>query len=302
MKTTDKHQTGEMSPEVERDRFRRELKALVPSPGDVPQLPGLDIAWASEPLNGILGGDHLMFVDFPRRFDLEARIEEAEMQDRQGIADRLRRNQRRAGILLADVAGHEATDAMIAAMLHHAFLVGAGYELDHFGEITTNLFEHLKTRFYEATTIQKYFTMIYGEISDHGSFRFLSAGHPLPLVWSRKYRSRVEISRDRFVSYTPMGMFPSNVGVDDRRRYRGDYQESYTVNEINLLGEGDVLLLLTDGVSEHGSGRFVEEHLDRCLEVADTEGASGVARSILRCLHEVGPAEDDRTFVIIRRT
>jgi serine phosphatase RsbU (regulator of sigma subunit) len=264
-------------------------------------LPGLEIAWASEPLNGILGGDHLMFVDFNKRFDLEARIEEAENEDEPGIADRLRRNQRRAGILIADVAGHEATDAMIAAMLHHAFLVGASYELDHFGEITTNLFEHLKTRFYEATTIQKYFTMIYGEISDQGSFRFLSAGHPLPLVWSRKYRTRVEISRDRFVSYTPMGMFPSNVGIDDRRRYRGDYQETYTVNEINLLGQGDVLLLYTDGLSEHGSGSFLDEHLDRCLEVADEEGAAGVARSILRCMREIGPAEDDRTFVVLRR-
>jgi len=286
----------------ERDRFRREIKTLVPAPGEVPDLDGrLDVAWASIPLNGIIGGDHLMFVDFRKRFDLEARLEEAERLGRHEIAANLRRNQRRAGVLLADVAGHDASDGMIAAMLHHAFLVGANYELDNFGEITTKLFEHLKTRFYEATTIQKFFTMIYGEFSAGGQFRFLLAGHPLPVIWSRRYGARVDISRDRFVSYTPVGMFPSTVGVDDRRRYRNDYSENYEVNEINLLGEGDVLLLYTDGLSEHGDGRFFQERLDTCLAAADG-GASEAVRAIRDALPDYGPPADDMTFVVLRRT
>jgi serine phosphatase RsbU (regulator of sigma subunit) len=289
-------------PDPDCDRLRNEIRGLVPPPGDVPDLGGrLDVAWASTPLNGIIGGDHLLFVDFRKRFDLEARLEEAERLGRHEVAANLRRNQQRAGVLVADVAGHEATDGMIAAMLHHAFLVGANYELDMFGEITTNLFEHLKTRFYEATTITKYFTMIYGEFSEGGRFRFLSSGHPFPVIWSRRYGARVEISRDRFVSYTPMGMFPSSVGVDERRRYRNDYREQYTVNEINLLGEGDVLLLYTDGLSEHGEGRFFRERLDGCLERAEDGGARAVVDAIRDALPEYGPPEDDLTYVVLRR-
>jgi serine phosphatase RsbU (regulator of sigma subunit) len=285
---------------AELERFRDELSALVPRPGDAPELAGLDVAWRSRPLNGAIGGDLVTFVDFNTRFDLEARVEEAERDGRTEVAERLRRNHRRAGILLADVAGHEASDAMIAAMLHHAFLVGASYELDAFGEITTKLFEHLKTRFFEATTIHKYFTMIYGEFSDRGRFRFLSAGHPVPAVWSEKYRARVELSKDRLVSYTPMGMFPSNVGVDDRRRYRGDYRERYTVNEINLLGHGDVLLLHTDGLSEHADGRWLDERLDGCFAAAVDGGAEAVASAIDRSMAEYGPPSDDVTFVVLR--
>lgn len=285
------------------DRLRREIRELVPAPGEVPDLGGsLDVAWASTPVNGIIGGDHLLFVDFRKRFDLEARLEEAERHGRHDVAVNLRRNQQRAGVLVADVAGHEATDAMIAAMLHHAFLVGANYELDMFGEITTNLFEHLKTRFYEATTIRKYFTMIYGEFTQGGRFRFLSAGHPMPVIWSRKYGGRVEISRERFVSYTPMGMFPSIVGVDERRTYRNDYREQYTVNEINLLGEGDVLLLYTDGLSEHGDGRFFDEGLDACFGAAERDGARGVVDAIGAALPAFGPATDDMSYVVLRRT
>jgi serine phosphatase RsbU (regulator of sigma subunit) len=287
--------------QAELERLRKELCALVPPAGDVPRIPGLDLAWDSRPLNGLIGGDRVTFVDFTRRFDLEARIEEALKADRSEIAEELRRNQHRAGILLADVSGHDVTDAMIGSMLHHAFLVGANYELDESGEITTQLFEHLKTRFYEATTINKFFTMIYGEFSDRGTFRFLSAGHPLPVIWSKKYGNRVEISRDRFVSYTPMGMFPSSVGVDDRRRYRGDYRERYTVNEINLLGEGDVLLLYTDGLSEHADGRFFAEGLDRCLAAADGGGARAVSDAILEALDGFGPPTDDVTWVVARR-
>src|SRR4030095_9232531 len=103
------------------------------------------------PLSGSVGGDHIIYVDFKQRFDLEARITHARRLGRSAIADRLDLCRRRAGIALSDVAGHRMTDALLAAMLHQAFLVGALYELDMFGEITRNLFENLTTRFYQCS-------------------------------------------------------------------------------------------------------------------------------------------------------
>jgi hypothetical protein len=48
--------------------------------------------------------------------------------------------------------------------LHQAFLVGSSYELEMFGQITTRLFEHIRTRFYESTNIKKLIALIYGII------------------------------------------------------------------------------------------------------------------------------------------
>ena len=82
-----------------------------------------------------------------RRFDLEARIQQAAEAGRPELVENLKRCQRMAGIALIDVSGHHVTDALMAAMLHQAFLLGAIYELDMFGQVTRRLFEILYTSF-----------------------------------------------------------------------------------------------------------------------------------------------------------
>ena len=69
------------------------------------------------------------------------------------------------GIAILDVYCYQITDAMLAGMVHQAFLLGAIYEMDHFGTITERLFENLNTRFYNSSSVSKFITMIYGEIS-----------------------------------------------------------------------------------------------------------------------------------------
>ena len=89
-------------------------------------LADIEVAGQSSPLSGSVGGDHLIFVDFDGRYDLNARIEAAEEASDTVMAETLRRCQQRLGILLADVCGHSMTDSLLAAMLHQAFLVGVG--------------------------------------------------------------------------------------------------------------------------------------------------------------------------------
>lgn len=293
-------------PEIRMEEELRNFEELAlrirPEPDDVPRLAGLDIAYTSQPLSGRVGGDHVVFLDFNRRYDLDARIRDARERGLERVAENLELNKRRAGILVADVAGHRATDAMVAAMLHQAFLLGTYYELDTFGEITTKLFEHLKTRFHETSSVHKFFTMVYGEISDRGTFRFLSAGHPRPVVFSRRFARIMRISADRLVTFTPVGMFPSSTGVDEQRRTPDyGYEERYTVNEINLLGDGDLLILGTDGLLDHGSGRFVAERLESCLVEAADLPAAGIVEAILAASRRFAPQDDDLTFVVIKK-
>jgi hypothetical protein len=50
---------------------------LVPQPGQIPAIDGIDIYGESIPLHGALGGDHIIFIDFDRRYDIDERIRRA---------------------------------------------------------------------------------------------------------------------------------------------------------------------------------------------------------------------------------
>ena len=159
----------------------------MPRPGSVPSLNGIEVYGETIPLNGIVGGDHLIYVDFKKRYDLDARIKVAAEAGRLDIVSNLERCRRMAGIALIDVSGHRATDAMLAAMFHQAFLLGILYELDMSGHVTKRLFENLNQRFHRTSQVNKYITAVHGEISEDFTFRFLLAGHPPPIVFSAEH-------------------------------------------------------------------------------------------------------------------
>jgi serine phosphatase RsbU (regulator of sigma subunit) len=282
--------------------FKEVAQFLRPSPGDLPRIGGLDLASLSLPLHDVVGGDHVAWIDFDRRYDLDARIAEAERQGREDVSRNLRRLRHRAGVLVADVSGHRVTDALVAAMLHQAFLLGVNYELDLFGEVTTHLFENLNTRFYKTTAINKFFTMIYGEISDGGKLRFVSAGHPPPSVFSREFGRFMKISEDRLVALPPVGLQPS-VADPDRRRDASIhvYPRRYEVNEINLLATGDVLLLHTDGLSEHADGTFFPHRVEALLADARDASAGEICERLRAALLAAAPPADDITVVVLKK-
>lgn len=287
----------------ELQNFQEIARYLNPSPGEIPTLKGVDIFGFSLPLRDIIGGDHTIYIDFNRRYDLERRIADAKAAGRLEVAKELGRLKHRAGIMVADVSGHRMTDALIGAMLHQAFLLGAHYELDMSGEITTRLFEHLNTRFHRTTAINKYFTMIYGEISKDGKFRFISAGHQPPAVFSREFRRFMKVSDDRLVALPPVGMFPSSADPDDRvhpRLYA--YKKRYEVNEINLLAQSDILLLHTDGLAEHDEGRYFPRRVERLLADAGEATAEEICGRLREDLLAAARPADDVSVVVIRKT
>ena len=286
----------------EMENFQEIAKFLRPEPGAVPELAGVDIHGRSLPLNGVVGGDHIVYIDYRKRYDLDTRISWAEAAGRAEVVDQLRLNKQRAGILLADAAGHRLTDALLVAMLHQAFLLGSYYELDRHGTITTRIFENINARFYESTTVNKYLTAMYGEISSEGKFRFISAGHPAPVVFSREFGKIMKISEDRTISYQPIGVLPSASDLDTPRDGGlSDYKKRYTVNEINLLGTGDILVLHTDGLSDHGDGEYFPGELERCLREAKDLTAREIADRIEESLATWGAPKDDVSFVVIKK-
>ena len=238
--------------------LREIVQEIVPQPGDIPELAGVDIYSATIPLNGVGGGDHVIYVDFKKRYDLDARIRRAIERDQPSIVDSLERCRKMAGVAVIDVSGHQVTDVMLAAMMHQAFLLGALYELGSFGYITKRLFENLNTRFYNSSSVSKFVTMLYGEISEDATFRFITAAHPFPIVFSNTQDGFLEIPKSCCTTFPPIGMLHSR-NVIDRNTTESvmGFKEQYELNEWTLMGSGDILLLCTDGVAEHAnrSGR-----------------------------------------------
>ena len=284
----------------EMENFRSILAAVYAYP-ETFSLERIDLFGRTSSLTGELGGDHVVFVDFARRFDLDRRIAEARAAGREEIAARLATNRGKVGVLVADVSGHSMTDTLLAAMLHQAFLVGVLYELEHSGHVTTKLFEILNTRFYQSSSVTKYVTMVYGEISEDGTFRFISAGHPRPLIYSAAFGRFVELGGAGLVAVPPIGLFPTEGDVD---RAMGDWvgvtSPRQRVNEVRLLGDGDVLLLYTDGASDQVGGDLAAALTPTMARVS---GSS--AREIVEALHAeiVGrhAPVDDVTLVAIKR-
>jgi len=293
---------------TEHERLTRELRNfqdiaqyLVADEDELPQVPGFDICGTTLPLSGLVGGDHIIYLDFNKRFDIDARIRRAERQAAAQLAENLRACRDTAGIVILDVSGHHITDALLAAMLHQAFLLGALYELDATGRITRKLFENLNTRFYNSSGPEKYITMIYGEILEGARFRFISAGHPVPLVFSDEHDRLMPIDAGAYASCPPLGLMPSLEDIDRESVQTRHFKEKYETNEWVLMGEGDMLLLYTDGLLERGQDTESSDAIEHILRECKGLSSRAIVDRLADHVRIRGPQKDDVTFVVIKR-
>jgi serine phosphatase RsbU (regulator of sigma subunit) len=291
--------TGELK------NFQEIAKYILPLPGEIPSLSGIEVYGGVIPFNGVCGGDHLIYVDFKKRFDIDARIRQATEKGRPDIVLNLERIRKMAGIVILDVSGHHATDTLLAAMLHQAFLLGAIYEIDMFGMITKRLFENINTRFYNSSSLNKFVTMIYGEISEDCTFRFLSAAHPPPVVFSSQQDRFMEVSEELCTSFPPIGTLPSD-NVIDKNRSKSvlGFKDQYELNEWRLMGGGDILLLYTDGLIDHvrGGDAYFPKHLEQKVREVKHLNARAIFEAIRTHFLEFADLSDDASFVVIKRT
>jgi serine phosphatase RsbU (regulator of sigma subunit) len=171
--------------------------------------------------------------------------------------------------------------------------------------VTTKLFENLNTRFYNSLYFEKYIPLVYGEISDSGKFQFISAGGPPPFVFSAEFDRFVTICPDRLVSFSPLGLFPSEGELENTRHLSPlGYKPRYTVNEVNLLGAGDILILHTDGLDEHtrkDGAVFVPELLEETLRANKHLSAQEIYQSVIDRALAFAPPADDITVLVIKK-
>ena len=123
------------------------------------------------------------------------------------------------------------------------------------------------------------------------------------MVFSREYGRFVDISEERLVSFPPVGMFPSDAGLSERvEAGRLEYKQPYTVNEIDLLADGDNPDALYRWafrarrwrvLPPQGSSRTLAQVGDQC--------ASTICEKMEQDLLAFAPATDDISFVVIKK-
>ncbi len=285
--------------------FQKIAQNIRPNPGEIPAIPGLDIYGETIPLLDEVGGDHIIYMDFKERFNLDKRILLAGQANKIEKVERLNSLKYKAGILLSDVCGHSITDYLLNAMLHQSFLVGASYELNNNGEITIDLFETINQRFHQSSSIDKFITMIYGEIQNNGDFRFISAGHQLPLIFSNEYNTIVNIDNLNLINYPPIGTLPSESYIDKQKTENMlGFKKRYSLNKLSMMGYGDILLLFTDGFTEQKSGQlnYIASRLEQQLIATKYLSAKDIFTGIKEDFKKfcIEP-DDDATIIIIKK-
>jgi serine phosphatase RsbU (regulator of sigma subunit) len=82
------------------------------------------------------------------------------------------------------------------------------------------------------------------------------------------------------------------------------FKRAYEVNVLELMAAGDMLVLCTDGVSDHGSGGmpYVGERLDEWFRARAHLPIRELADSLAVDVRDFGPLQDDASFVIVRKT
>jgi serine phosphatase RsbU (regulator of sigma subunit) len=83
-------------------------------------------------------------------------------------------------------------------------------------------------------------------------------------------------------------------------------KEKYTVNEISLMGRGDILILYTDGLTDHrdAQGRkYFPDRFETVLRANKHLGARAIFDRVKGDMLAFNPAPaDDITVVIIKKT
>ena len=224
-------------------------------PHELPHLAGLDIAARHLPMSSVAGD----FYDF------------------------LVVDEKRVGVLIADVTGHGVPAALIASMLKVAFATQSAHA-DAPARVLTGLNRALCGKFEDHFVTAAYvFIDMEAEV-----MRYAGAGHPPLMVISRATGKARQIEENGLM----LGLFP---------------EADYTAIEIPIFA-GDRYLLCTDGVLEATNASKVEFGRSGSLRFLESNSALRAKPFSDKLVDELsrwsghpsgGAQEDDITLVVV---
>jgi serine phosphatase RsbU (regulator of sigma subunit)/anti-sigma regulatory factor (Ser/Thr protein kinase) len=206
---------------------------------------------------------------------------------------------------IGDVCGTGPAAAAVTGLARHTMRILAAE-----GHSVTAVVERLNRLILREGTRGRFITLLHGEIrvpeagagvvgggNDWGpvALSLVCAGHPLPLL----LRAEDEADNDEADNTEPLPAARPQIllGVDDDVTYEADEA---------LLYPGDVLLTVTDGVTERrdDAGRLLDDDNGLAQVLATCRGLSAlaVASRIQRAVSDFGtePSSDDMAILVLR--
>lgn len=185
----------------------------------------------------------------------------------------------RIALLIADVAGKGLGAALLTTMLQGSL---SGMTL---GVDPVKVFDHLNRFLCERAAVGRYATMFFGLVAPNGTFEFVRAGHPSPLL----------LRSGKVSELYSEGSFPIGLVA----------QATFSSAQIQLQPE-DTLVLFTDGVTEaEGKQRelFGTDRLIGALGRHRDLSLGAVQKGILDAVETFtgGTSQsDDMTLLVVR--
>ncbi|UCF04744.1 MAG: PP2C family protein-serine/threonine phosphatase [bacterium] len=190
-------------------------------------------------------------------------------------------DERVLGIAVGDASGHGLPAALMARDVITGLRMGAEREMKISGVIRK--LNHVINRSFLST---RFVSLIYGELEHNGTFVYVNAGHPPPLLV--KEHGIVELK----VGGTILGP------VADIAYKRG----------FAFLDPGDTLIFFTDGIIERADPNgelFGKERLKEYMKWVRNEPAHAIVEKLFATLLVYGKGDkwrDDATAVVVKRT
>jgi len=182
--------------------------------------------------------------------------------------------------VLGDVSGKGVAASMLMGNLSAMFraLVPLGVGL-------AEIVAHANRSFCESTLPSQFATLICGKATGSGEVEICNAGHLEPLVFRADSVQSVESSG------LPIGLFR---------------EQAFPTSELQLAS-GDLLLLMTDGITEARDGNDEEYGAGRLGEAARRAAELAPGEIVLACVQDltafrgIAPAVDDQTLMVLQR-
>jgi hypothetical protein len=180
---------------------------------------------------------------------------------------------------VGDVSGHGVPAGVMMAMVKSAVRM-------HWvqGQSASSLMEPLNSVLRAVRAQDMFVTCAYLQSDGGTTLRFSLAGH-LPIL---HFQAATGTVAEHSILNFPLGFFP---------------QPAFETSEIEC-SPGDVLVLLTDGLTEVFDRNETEmglEPLKRALQESGAEALEQISLSLQRTARQHGPQSDDQTMLIVRR-
>jgi sigma-B regulation protein RsbU (phosphoserine phosphatase) len=185
------------------------------------------------------------------------------------------------GLAIGDASGHGLPAALLARDVVTGLRMGMEKEMKISGVI-----KKLNHVINQSSLSTRFISLVYGELERNGTFVYINAGHPPPLLFKN------------------MEIIPLHVGGT----ILGPIKDSAFRRGFAFLDPSDILLLYTDGIIERAraSGElFGIENMKSFIHTVALDPAAVIVEKLFEHLLHYGGGEqwrDDATVIVVKRT